>query len=67
MKMINKIAIALDDSSSAINAANYAIELANELNSEIEIISIINYSIGYIDAGILPQEVESTNINVAKN
>ncbi len=61
MKMINKIAVALDGSNSAINATNYAIELAKNIGAKIEIISIINYSIGNIDAGILPQDIEKEN------
>lgn len=61
MKMINKIAVALDGSSSAINATNYAIELAKNVGAKIEIISIIKYSLGNIDAGILPQDIEKEN------
>ena len=61
MKTIKKIIIALDGSNSALNATNYAIELAKALNAEIEIVSIINYSIGNIDAGILPQDIENAN------
>jgi len=59
--MINKIAVALDGSSSAINATNYAIELAKNVGAKIEIISIIKYSLGNIDAGILPQDIEKEN------
>jgi len=61
MKMINKIAVALAGSSSAINATNYAIELAKNVGAKIEIISIIKYSLGNIDAGILRQDIEKEN------
>ncbi len=61
MKMINKIAVALDGSNSAINATNYAIELAKKVSAKIEIISIIKYSLGNIEAGILPQVIEKEN------
>ena len=59
--MIKKLAIALDGSMSSIHATNYALELAKVFDAEIKIISIINYSIGNIDAGIYPQEIEKAN------
>ena len=52
--MIKKLAIALDGSMSSIHATNYALELAKVFDAEIKIISIINYSIGNIEAGIYP-------------
>lgn len=67
MKMINKIIIALDSSASALNATNYAIELAQELKAKLEIVAIINYSLGNIDAGVLPQDIEKVNIAQVKN
>ena len=61
MKTIKRILVALDGSMSAIHATNYAIEFANLLNAEIEVVSIIKYAMGNIDAGILPTEVEKAN------
>lgn len=65
--MIRKIVVALDDSISAINATNYAIELAKKVGAKIEIISVIKYSLGNIDAGILPQNIEKRNEKQAIN
>jgi len=59
MKMINKILIAIDGSQSANNAVEYAIQLAKEVNAEIEIIYVVRYAIGNIDAGVLPIEIEA--------
>jgi nucleotide-binding universal stress UspA family protein len=58
MKMINKILVAIDGSSSAIHAANYAIKFAREIDAQIEIVYVIRYAIGNIDAGVLPIEIE---------
>ena len=57
--MINKILLAIDDSSSALNAADYAIEMAKETKSNLEIVYIVRYAMGNIDAGILPMEIEN--------
>ncbi len=56
--MIQKILVGIDGSPSAINAANYAIKLANELQAEIEIIYVIRFSLGNVDKGILPIRIE---------
>lgn len=61
MKMINKIIVALDSSDSAIHATHYAIELSRVLKAQIEMVSITKYSLGNIDAGVLPQEIEKAN------
>jgi nucleotide-binding universal stress UspA family protein len=56
--MINKILVGIDGSDSAINAANYAIKLAKEIQAELEIIYVIRFSTGNIDAGVLHIEIE---------
>jgi nucleotide-binding universal stress UspA family protein len=56
--MINKILIAIDHSSSAMNAANYGIQLAQALKAKIGVICVTGYNIGNIDAGITSQEME---------
>ena len=59
MKTIHKILVAIDGSPSSLNAAEYAIELAKETRSEIEIVYIIRYAMGNIAAGISPHEIEN--------
>jgi nucleotide-binding universal stress UspA family protein len=61
MKTIKRILVALDGSKSALQATNYAIDFAHLVNAKIEIISIIKYAMGNIDAGVLPSEVEKAN------
>ena len=61
MNKFNKIVVALDKSKSAYHAVNYAIEFAKLINAKIEIISIIEYEVGNIDAGIWPSEIEKKN------
>ena len=56
--MIHKILVGIDGSDSALNAANYAINLAKEIQAELEIIYVIRYSIGNINTGILPVNIE---------
>jgi len=56
--MISKILIAIDGSVSALNATDYAIELAKKTKSKLEIVYIVRYAIGNIDAGVLPMEIE---------
>lgn len=56
--MIQKILVGIDGSDSAINAANYAIKLAKEFQAELEIIYVIRFSIGNVDAGVLPVKIE---------
>ncbi len=59
MKMIKKILVAIDRSPSAMNAANYAIQIAEQFSAQLEIVYIIRYSPGKIDAGIFPAEVQA--------
>lgn len=56
--MIHKILVGIDGSDSAINAANYAIKLAKEIQAELEIIYVIRFSTGNIDAGVLRVKIE---------
>ena len=56
--MINKILIAIDDSPSAMNAADYGIQFATNLNAEIGLICVTKPSMGNIDAGITPAQFE---------
>ena len=60
MKTIRKILVGIDGSESALNAANYAIKLAKELNAKLELIYIIRYAMGNIDGGVFPYEIEKT-------
>ena len=56
--MIKKILIAIDDSLSAMHAVNYGIALAKEVNANIGVVYVTQYSRGNIDAGILPADAE---------
>ncbi|HEY9170365.1 MAG TPA: universal stress protein [Lutibacter sp.] len=56
--MIQKILVGIDGSPSAINASDYAIKLAKELQAELEIIYVIRFSIGNVEKGILPVKIE---------
>ncbi|MBL4592499.1 MAG: universal stress protein [Flavobacteriales bacterium] len=40
------------------NAVEYAIQLAKEVNAEVEIIYVVRYAIGAVDAGVLPIDIE---------
>ncbi len=59
MKMIKKILVAIDGSPSAMNAANYAIQIAEQFDAQLEVVYIIRYSPGKIDAGIFPADVQA--------
>ena len=56
--MIHKILVGIDGSDSALNAANYAINLAKEIQAKLEIIYVIRYSIGNTSTGIFPFNIE---------
>ncbi len=56
--MIKKIIVAIDRSLSALNAAEYAIKLSKKLDAKLEVIYVVVYSIGNIDAGITSIEIE---------
>ena len=57
--MIKKILIAIDGSDSALNAANYGIQLAKQIHAELELVYVVRYSAGNIDGGIFPAEIEA--------
>ncbi|MGC1513996.1 universal stress protein [Flagellimonas sp.] len=59
MGIIKKILVAIDGSDSALNAANYAVELANQVHAQLEIVYVVRYSPGKIDAGIFPADIQS--------
>ena len=59
MGIIKKILVATDGSDSALNAANYAIELAKQIEAQLEIIYVVRYSPGKIDAGIFPADLQA--------
>ncbi len=59
MKMIKKILVAIDGSPSAMNATNYAIQIAEQFDAQLEVVYIIRYSPGKIDAGIFPADVQA--------
>ena len=56
--MLQKIIVAIDGSSSAIHAAHCAVKLAKQVNAYIELVYVVRYAIGSIDAGVLPDELE---------
>jgi len=66
MKLINNILIAIDGSDSSLNAANYAIKLAKQIDAQLEIVYIIKFARGNIDAGIFPTDVEEYEKERAK-
>lgn len=59
MGIIKKILVAIDGSDSALNAANYAVLLANQVHAQLEIVYVVRYSPGKIDAGIFPADIQS--------
>ena len=59
MKMINKILVAIDGSLSAMNAVNYAIQIAEKFDAQLELIYVIRFSPGNIPAGIFPADVQA--------
>ena len=65
--MIKKIIVAIDRSISALNASDYAIKLSKQLAAKLEVIYVVTYSIGNIDAGILSIEIEQQEKENAVN
>lgn len=57
--MIKKILVAIDGSPSAMNAANYAIQIAEKFDAQLELIYVIRFSPGNIPAGIFPADVQA--------
>jgi len=63
---MKRLLIAIDNSISALNAAKYGLDFAKRLNLEIGIAEITTYSMGNIDAGILPFDAEKAMQQRAK-
>tara|TARA_R110000764_G_scaffold230051_1_gene321134 strand:+ start:803 stop:1240 length:438 start_codon:yes stop_codon:yes gene_type:complete len=59
MRMIKKILVAIDGTPSAMNAADYAIQLVEQFDAQLEIIYVVRYSPGNIPAGIFPADVQA--------
>ena len=56
--MIKKILIAIDDQAPDSCLVGKGIELAEQLNAEIGLIDVARLSIGYVEAGIYPADLE---------
>ena len=65
MKIFENILVAVDGSDSAIHALNYAVDLAKKTKAKLEVIYIVPYAIGNIDAGVFPSEIEKIEYNNA--
>lgn len=59
---MHKILIAINDNLSALNAAKYGIALAQRVNAQIGIIEVTNYSVGAVEAGIMPADFEKAGV-----
>lgn len=59
---MQKILIAIDDSLSALNATKYGIELAQKLNAQIGLIEVTNYSVGNVEAGVMPADFDKAGV-----
>lgn len=60
-----KVLIAVDDSKYSKRAAEKGVELARELEAEMAFIYVVSpvYTMGSVDAGILPNEAEEIETN----
>lgn len=56
--MVKKILIAIDDQAPDACLIGKGIELAEQLNAEIGLIDVARLSIGYVEAGIYPADLE---------
>ncbi len=56
--MIRKILIAIDDQLPDTCLVSRALEVAEQLNAEVGLIDVARLSIGYIEAGIYPSDLE---------
>ncbi len=63
---MKKVLIAIDKSKSALNAAKFGINYAVSHDLEIGIVEVTNYSVGNIDAGVLPEEADKASQIQAK-
>ena len=58
--------VAVDGSDSALHALDYAINLAKNNQAKLEVIYIVPYAMGNIDAGIFPTDIEKQELEDAK-
>ncbi|HAK44757.1 MAG TPA: hypothetical protein DCO79_02395 [Spirochaeta sp.] len=59
--MVKKILVAVDDQAPDICLVGKAVELAEQLNAEIGLIDVARLSVGYIEAGIYPTDLEEVD------
>ena len=59
--MVKRILIAVDDLGPDMQIVNGGIEFAGQLGAEIGIADVARISIGYIDGGIYPEDLEEFN------
>ena len=65
--MIKKILIAVDDLAPDIYAVDKGIQIARQLDAEVGLIDVARLSLGYIEAGIYPEDLEEINRQRAEN
>ncbi len=63
---MQKILIAFNDNLSALNATKYGIELAKKINAQVGLIEVTNYSIGAVEAGVMPIDLENAGVLQSK-
>jgi len=59
--MVKRILIAIDDLAPDIYVVDKGIKLAEQLGAEIGLIDVARLSLGYIEAGIYPEDLEQIN------
>ncbi len=59
--MVKKILIAIDDLAPDIFVVDKGIKFAKQLDAEIGLIDVARLSLGYIEAGIYPEDLEEVN------
>jgi nucleotide-binding universal stress UspA family protein len=59
--MVKKILIAIDDLAPDIYVVDKGIKLADQLKAEVGLIDVARLSLGYIEAGIYPEDLEEIN------
>lgn len=62
---IKKILIAVDDSPTAMHAADYGIGLAQLLDAKIGVVTVSPFSMGNIEAGITPDMAQKVQQKIA--
>jgi nucleotide-binding universal stress UspA family protein len=59
--MVKKILIAVEDLGPDMQIVDGGIEIAEQLGAEIGIVDVARISVGYIDGGIYPEDLEEFN------